>query len=446
MNFPTDSPVSRRSLLQTFSLAAGSAGLASVLRMQALAAPSPAGRRQKSVIMIHLLGGPSHIDMYDMKPESPAEYRGEFLPTRTNVSGMELCELMPQQAAIADKLAIVRGIRFCGAHDVYELVSGYRERPVVTGKVGSTPRPAFGSVISRLVGEQVRSIPPYASLGDLRLLNGYDEVETPAYLGSSCAPFRIDGPGKENLTLNGITPERLQDRRTILRDLDLARRGVDAALESVAAVDHFRAQALEILTSTRTRDAFDISQEPEAIRQAYGGYDDFLLARRLVEAGVPVVTLPARFPVKVDGANDPGGWDTHAWNFKLLREKLPRYDHAVAALINDLSQRGLLEETAVVVWGEFGRQPKVGNVTPDGRGHWPSAGFAMLAGGGMNTGQIVGATDRLGEKSIGHPFKPADVLATLYRVMGISLSQTLNDHSGRPRYVQEEGEPIRELF
>ncbi|MFT5328739.1 MAG: hypothetical protein ACI8P0_006654, partial [Planctomycetaceae bacterium] len=177
-----------------------------------------------------------------------------------------------------------------------------------------------------------------------------------------------------------------------------------------------------------------------------GGYDEFLRARRLVEAGVPVVTLPARFPVRVNGAPDPGGWDTHAYNFKLLKEKLPRYDHAIAALINDLSQRGLLDDTAIVVWGEFGRRPKIGNVTPDGRSHWPAAGFALLAGGGLKTGQVVGETDRLGEASTGRPFVPSNILATLYHTLGISLRQTLPDHAGRPQFLLDEREPLRQLL
>lgn len=438
--------ISRRNWLRATALSCGGMGIANLLRLRADASPSLRSQRPKSVIMIHLLGGPSHIDMYDMKPDAPAEYRGEFLPTASRVSGMELCELMPQQAKLADKLAIVRGIRFCGAHDVYQLLSGYRERPVVTGKVGSKPRPAFGAVVSKLLGERVRSIPPYASLGDLRLLSAYDDIETPSYLGPAHGPFRVDGPGAKNLTLNGITPQRLQDRKRVLQSLELARRQADVAIDSISAVDQFTAQALEILTSTKTRDAFDIDQESKKTRESYGGYDDFLLARRLVEAGVPVVTLPARFPVRVAGAPDPGGWDTHAYNFKLLREKLPRYDHAVAALINDLSQRGLLDETAVVVWGEFGRQPKVGNVTPDGRGHWPAAGFALLAGGGLNTGRIVGETDKYGERATGRPFSPSNVLATLYHVLGIDLNQTLPDHAGRPQFLLEDREPIRQLL
>jgi hypothetical protein len=437
--------VPRRDFLRASSLTLGSLALADVLRRQAEADPARQQRR-KSVIMVHLLGGPSHIDMYDMKPDAPAEYRGDFLPAASNVPGMEMCELMPQQAQIADKLAIVRGIRFCGAHDTYQLLSGYRERPVTTGKVGKTPRPAFGSVVSRLWGEQIRSIPPYVSLGDLRLLAGYDDIETPAWLGPAHAPFRIDGPGHENLTLNGITPQRFQDRQSMMRTLDLARRQADAAYEDVAAFDHFRGQALEILASTRTLDAFDISQESQNVRDSYGGYDEFLQARRLVEAGVPVVTLPARFPVRVNGAPDPGGWDTHAYNFKLLKEKLPRYDHAIAALVNDLSQRGLLDDTAIVVWGEFGRRPKIGNVTPDGRSHWPAAGFALLAGGGLKTGQVVGETDRLGEAATGRPFVPSNILATLYHTLGISLRQTLPDHSGRPQFLLEEREPLRQLL
>lgn len=443
MNFEPDS-VSRRELIQAASFLAGGLCLADVLRVRAEA--DQRETRHKSVIMVHLLGGPSHIDMYDMRPEAPAEYRGDFLPTASNVPGMEFCELMPHQARIADKLAIVRGIRFCGAHDTYQLLSGYRERPVTTGTVGSKPRPAFGSVVSHLIGERQRSIPPYVSLGDLRLLRGYDEIETPAYLGPAHAPFRVDGPGHANLSLNGITPQRFRDRQTMIRSLDLAQRKADAAYSQIAAVDQFRAQALEILASTRTREAFDISQEPQSVRDSYGGYDEFLQARRLVEAGVPVVTLPARFPVRVTGAPDPGGWDTHAYNFKLLKEKLPRYDHAIAALVTDLDDRGLLDDTAIVVWGEFGRRPKIGNVTPDGRSHWPSAGFALLAGGGLQTGQIVGATDRLAEEAVGRPLVPSNILATLYRVLGISLDQTIPDHAGRPQFLLEEREPIRQLL
>ena len=438
--------ISRRNLLQAGSLTAGSWTLANLLRIRAQAAPADAAKPPKSVIMIHLVGGPSQMDMYDMKPDAPEEYRGEFSPIQTNVPGMEICELMPQQAKIADKLAIVRGIKFCGAHDTYQLLSGYRENPVTTGKVGSNPRPAFGSVVSKLWGDKNRTIPPYASLGDLRLLRGYDEIETPAYLGPAYGPFRVDGPGKNNLTLNGVTPERLQDRKRIMQELDQARRSVDATYDSVAAVDHFKAQALDILTSSTTRDAFDISQEPAEVREAYGGYDDLLLARRLVEAGVPVVTLPGRFHVRVPGAQDPGGWDTHATNFKLLNAKLPRYDHAIAALINDLDARGRLDDTAIVVWGEFGRRPKIGDVTPDGRGHWPSSGFALLAGGGLKTGQIVGETDRLGERSTGRLLTPSHVLSTLYHTLGINVAQTFPDHSGRPQFILDDREPIPELL
>jgi len=445
MQFPFSGEASRRELLRAGSLALASVGLADVLRRQAEANPVKP-QRQKSVIMVHLLGGPSHIDMYDMKPSAPDEYRGEFLPVASTVPGLEMCELMPQQAQIADKLAIVRGIRFCGAHDTYQLLSGYRERPVTTGTVGKKPRPAFGCVVSQLFGERSRSIPPYVSLGDLRLLRGYEEIETPAYLGPAHAPFRVDGPGHENLTLNGVTPQRFRDRQSMMSSLDLARRHVDSAYDNVAATDQFRAQALEILASTKTRDAFDISQEPQAVRDSYGGYDEFLQARRLVEAGVPVVTLPARFPVRVPGAPDPGGWDTHAYNFKLLKEKLPRYDHAIAALIKDLSQRGLLDDTAIVVWGEFGRRPKIGNVTPDGRSHWPAAGFALLAGGGLKTGQVIGETDRLGEAATGNPYVPSNILATLYHVLGISLNQTLPDHAGRPQFLLDEREPLHQLL
>lgn len=213
-------------------------------------------------------------------------------------------------------------------------------------------------------------------------------------------------------------------------------------------------RALEMLNATQIRDALDLSREREAVRKNYGeGLDprgqglDFLRARRLVEAGVSMVSVAARFSVNVGGGvNDPGGWDTHAHNFKLLRAKLPLYDQAVAALITDLDDRGLSEDVAVVIWSEFGRQPRIGDVTPDGRGHWPSASCALIAGGGLRMGQVVGETDARAERARYRPYGTQDVLATLYHVLGIDRSRTLIDHNGRPQYLLDHGERIAGLI
>jgi hypothetical protein len=212
-------------------------------------------------------------------------------------------------------------------------------------------------------------------------------------------------------------------------------------------MDSFNARALEMLTSTKVRDALDVEREPARLREAYGPAGlDFLRARRLVEAGVSVVSVAARFYVRIPEANDPGGWDTHGTNFKLLRAKLPIYDKAVATLISDLDLRGLLDDVAVVIWGEFGRTPKIGDSTPDGRGHWPSAGFAFLAGGGIKGGQTVGETDARGERARFKPYRPQNVLATLYRVLGIDAGgTTINDHAGRPQFLLDHPAPIAEL-
>jgi uncharacterized protein (DUF1501 family) len=244
----------------------------------------------------------------------------------------------------------------------------------------------------------------------------------------------------------GLPPEipsdRFDDRRTLLRTFDGVRRGLDLG----AASDGHTARALEMITSTRVRDALDLNREPQHVRSRYGAGLDFLRARRLVEAGVSVVTVAARFPVRISEANDPGGWDTHGTNFKLLRAKLPIYDQAVYALLTDLADRGLDRDVAVVIWGEFGRTPKIGDSTPDGRGHWHESGCALLAGGGLQMGQVVGETDARAERPRSRRYTPQNVLATLYHVLGIDpATTTLTTHTGRPQYLLDHPEPIAAL-
>jgi hypothetical protein len=437
--------ISRRDFLRIGALGAGGLTLADLLRWKAQGAVRPEATA-RSVILVYLPGGPSHIDMYDLKPDAPAEYRGEFRPTRTNVPGMDVCELMPRQATIADKFAIVRGLQTHGNHDPTELLTGIPA--AASGFIGALRRPAFGCVVSRLRGTD-GPIPPYVSTSSHKLLSAYDGPEEPAYLGPAHRPVSAGGPILNDLALPPeVSPGRLEDRQGLLRSFDSLQKGIDNAQRSLEGMDSYRQRALEMSVSTRVRDALDLGREPDRVRDQYGSAGaDFLRARRLVEAGVSVVSVAARFPVRLGGGiNDPGGWDTHGSNFKILRAKLPIYDQAVYALIADLHARGLDQDVAVVIWGEFGRTPRIGDSTPDGRGHWQTAGCALLAGGGLRMGQVVGETDRRAENPRGRPYTPQHVLATLYHVLGIDPALTLSDHSGRPQPLLDRPEPIAALI
>jgi hypothetical protein len=433
--------VSRRDVLRIGSLCVGGLSMADLLRLKAQGAIR-AETGQKAVIMIYLPGGPSHLDMYDMKPDAPVEYRGEFRPTRTSVPGLDICELMPRQASIADKFAIVRGLKTQGNHDPTELLTGIPA--AASGQIGNVRRPAFGCVVSRLRGTG-GPIPPYVSVSDHRLLRQYDDPEDPAYLGPAHRPFNAVGQVMQDLTLHPeVSRDCLEERRALLQAFDGLQGGLGAGAE---VWDAYTARALEMITSTRVRDALDLGRESVRVRDRYGVGLDFLRARRLVEAGVTVVSVAARFPVRIGGGiNDPGGWDTHGHNFTILRAKLPMYDQAVSALLSDLDDRGLLRDVAVVIWGEFGRTPRIGDSTPDGRGHWHESGFALLAGGGLCTGQVVGETDARGERPRFRRYTPQHVLATLYHVLGIDpAGTTLPDHSGRPQYLLDRPERITAL-
>ncbi len=423
--------LSRRSFLKVGALAIGGLTLADMLRRKAQGAVD-AGVSGKAIIMVYLNGGPSHIDLYDMKPEAPTEYRGEFKPIKTNVSGMHLCELLPLQAKIADKLAIIRNMKFLQqGHTPPELFTGFLD-----GK-----RPSIGSVVSKLRNDAgIRSaLPPYVYLGDSNYVGG------PGFLGVAHQAYQ---PGSQAGSLGlakGMTLDRLGDRRKLLRSFDGLRRDLDDARRSMAGMDAFTAQAMEMIATNKARDAFDISKEPESVKVRYAKGTEFLQARRLVEAGVPVVTLTPRN--RNPGPMCNGEWDHHDHIFRCLRAVVPQLDQSIHALVTDLHERGLDRNVAVVVWGEMGRTPRVGTQrgTTGGRDHWPQSGFALMAGGGLRMGQVVGATDRHGENPVGQPYTPQNVLATLYHVLGIDPSTTLPDHSGRPIYLLDDRRKIEEL-
>ncbi|MGE3808589.1 MAG: DUF1501 domain-containing protein [Gemmataceae bacterium] len=409
--------VSRRDFMRLGGLGLGALALPNLLRARAETG------RARSVIMIYLEGGPSHLDMYDMKPAAPADFRGEFQPIGTNVPGIQICEHLPLQAKIADKLAVVRGVRFdtgpAQPHSLRQLITGFPIR---------TTRPAAGSVVARVRGLQ-GSLPPFVSLNQAGG-DSLDSREDPSYLGAAYRPFT---PGTlRNLTLvNGVKLDQLGARRQLLTSFDNLRRDLDSRGD-LAGMDGFTAQALDMISSPRTRDAFDIQKEEPATRDRYGKATRFLVARRLAEAGVPFISLIGS-----------SGWDTHQDNFTRLKKLLPEHDHAVHALIADLYQRGLDKDVAVVIWGEFGRSPRVDNRA--GRNHHCDAGFALLSGGGFKTGQVIGETDARGERARGLPYTPENILATAYRHLGINPEMTFPDHTGRPMYVLDDRRVVEEL-
>jgi Protein of unknown function (DUF1501) len=433
--------VSRRNFLQLGSLCVGGLTLADLLRLQARGETPRASSR--AVIMVWLEGGPSQIDTYDLKPNAPAEIRGPFRPIRSKVPGMEICELLPLQAGIADRLAIVRSL-------VYQNNDHRPPEELLTG-FDKGGRPAFGSIVSRLQRDAgvPNFLPPYVQLDSLH--DSPERLSFPAYLGTAHKPFV---PGKNLKTLQlarGISAERLRGRRQLLRTFDRLRRNVDAGQGNLAGMDAFTAQALEMVSSPKARDAFDISREPERTRRLYGPATQMLQARRLVEAGVKVVSVSFVGVAKGRKQVCPfggGTWDTHGNLDRCLGHLLPQLDQAVHALATDLHERGLDREVAVVLWGEMGRAPRI---TPNpgrtpGRGHWPQAGFALLLGGGLKMGQVVGATDSKGAHPSSRPYTPQNVLATLYHVLGIDPATTLPDHQGRPRPLLDDQRAIEELI
>lgn len=442
----------RRGFLRLGALTLGGLTLTSDLLRLRAELPVPGQPRPKSAIMIFLSGGPSHLDMYDLKPDAPSEYRGEFRPIKTNVSGMEICELMPMQAKIADKFTLLRGVRSTELHTANEFYSGYPWQESPRASVpGEAQRPALGSVVSRTRANGSTNL-PYVSLGNR------PDWERAYYLGLEHEPFRASGDGSRELleTMSrhrDVGSRQLENRGNLLRSFDNLRRDLDAR-GTIKGMDAIQERALRIIGSGKLRDAFDVDKEPLQVRERYGDrpyqvinqecnvvrYHEvahpgraLLQARRLVEAGVSVVTCSF------------SDWDTHRYNFITLKQLLPPLDQALSALVLDLEERGLLDDVAVVMGGEFGRRPRIGDVTPDGRTHWPEAGCFWLTGGGLKTGQVIGATDSRGERAIERPIRVSNVLATLYRVLGIDTSTTFTDHNGRPQYVLEDREPVREL-
>lgn len=456
--------LTRRGFLVAGALSAGGLTLADLLR-----AEDAAGIRSsnKAIVNIHLDGGPPHIDMIDLKPHAPSEVRGEFAPIDTRIPGYAVCEHLPKLAAMADKFVFIRSlIGSVGAHDAFQCQSGFAEKELKS--IGG--RPALGSVVARLQGSTRDNAPSFVDLMQGRPL--VRNSARPGFLGPAFQAFRPDiskmfarpleegmklelaAKGAEHMTslslIDGISVDRLHDRTGLLRQLDRCRREIDAS-GMMDSMDSFSRQAVGILTSGRFADAMDLDKEDPRIVERYtlsdGRADEpvgtsdgaawpkkLLLARRLIEAGVRCVSLSL------------SDFDTHSANFVRMRQTLPLLDHGLTAFLTDLEERGLVDDVSIVAWGEFGRTPTV-DVKTAGRHHWPNVGMALLAGGGMRTGQVIGQTDRNAGTAVARPVTYQDVFATLYHNLGIDLAAArLADPSGRPQLLLDAGQPLREVL
>lgn len=426
----------RRDFLQVGSLSALGLGL-----NQCFANPATVSTaKAKSCILIWLDGGPSHLESFDPKPHAPREVRGPFGTTSTSVPGIQLSELMPRTAEIMQHSAIIRSMTSpLGEHNfgTHYLLTGYKPTPALN-------YPAIGSVVSHL-HDQTSAIPPHVAIPDLRVGGG--KFVSPGYLPPNVAPFEVGGdPAKYDFRVRdlnrfpGIVDERIERRRAYLQTLNK----VQDAAEANSPVDSAFEQAYRLMTSKAAKQAFDLSAETTETRKRYGSKSIgqcCLLARRLVEAGVPFVTVNNR------------GWDTHKDLVTRLKDGfagakqpiglIPSLDMAYASLLTDLHERGLLEQTLVVVMGEFGRTPKLN--TLGGRDHWPRVFSVMLAGGGVPGGQIIGASDDMGESPRDHPVTPADLAASIYTLLGIDPETKLHTADGRPVKISQHGVPIRQL-
>ena len=455
--------MTRRGMIQV-----GALGASAVSLPQLLQAESSAGQRATIQMNVddRTPGGPPHLDTIDPKPEAPVEIRGEFDSIATRLPELRICELMPRLAALADRFAFIRSLTgSAGAHDAFQCQSGYAEADLKS--LGG--RPAVGCVVSKLLSSSADTAPAFIDLMQGRPL--VRKSARPGFLGPSMQPFRPDISqmfhreleagmkgeltrlGKDHtvsLTLNpALTEQRLGQRQQLLGSLDRLRRSADNS-GMMEAMDQFGRQAAGILLSGRLAEALDLEREDPAILARYTApasagrqsttsegpesVRKFLLARRLIEAGARCVSVSI------------SDFDTHSDNFPRMRNLLPIVDFGLQALMTDLEERGLLDQVAIVVWGEFGRTPRIDPKT-GGRHHWPQAGPALLAGGGLRTGQVIGNTDRTGDDVTSRPVTYKDIFATLYSTLGIDArTTTINDPTGRPQYLLDSGAPLRELI
>lgn len=434
-------------------LKAGLAGMAGLslpgllrLRAESVGQGRTMGRN-KSVILLWMTGGPSHIDTWDVKPDAPSEIRGPFKDIPTRLPGVHLCEYLPKQAAMMNKLTLIRSV------DARE--SNHEPNQVFqTGNRDAEPRlnpnghlyPAIASVVAQRHGANHAGMPPYVVLN----MKDRSHVAWGGYLGKTFDPFRGDNVSQLFRLPSGLTMDRLRTRRSLVEQMDRLRGEIDTS-GSMSALDRFGQQAFDLVAGERAQAAFDLEREPRVVRDRFGEHEwcrQALLARRLVEAGVSFVTID------LSHHSASGTWDNHGdnippyggiWNG--LRPLLPVFDHLLTTLVTDLEERGLLDDVLVLAMGEFGRTPRIGTQgSTDGRDHWPVVMSMTMAGGGFRHGQVIGSTERDGGAIRERPVTPGDLAATIYHHFGVPLTDTYLDHQGRPRFIVEGGSPIRELL
>ena len=432
--------LSRRSFLKIGSLAMGGLNLPALLQAEAQAASSSSRPSHKSVIMVYLAGGLAHQDTFDLKPEAPDGIRGEFKPIATCLPGVQIGELLPKMAGVLDKVAVIRSIvNLRDEHSSFQNLTGF---PMAQSQ--REGRPSFGSVIARVQGTVDPVVPPFVDLFPVMQHRPYNSPG-PGFLGHTYKPARMDG---DDLALlkppPNVSHERFEGRRSLFDRFDQFRRQVDNT--EFGGMDDVYRHAFDVLTSDKVAKALDITREDPKLRDRYGlgssqhlgdgapmWNDQLLAARRLVEAGARCVTVAYGF------------WDTHGQNFSWLRQRLPLFDQGISALVEDIYARGLDRDVTVVVWGEFGRSPKINKDA--GRDHWARVNSALMFGGGMKVGQVIGSTDKLGGAAASHPVHYLDVLATIYHNLGIDPHAFISDKANRPvNILPPSTAPIRELI
>ena len=429
---------SRRDFLRIGALGFGGLTLPDLLRVEAQAGIR---KSHKAIINIFLPGGPPHQDMFDLKMDAPREIRGELRPINTNVPGIQIGELLPRTAAIMDKLVLIRSV--VGAvddHNAFQCQTGRLARGATQPPGGW---PSLGSVLSKLQGPVDKSVPPFFGLapkmGEMR----WADAGQPGFLGIGHAPFKPSGAGKDDMVLDGLTLDRLDDRKRLLTSFDNFRRDVDGS-GLMDGLDSFTQQAFGMLTSSKVLEALDLDKEDPKVRARYGRGDaknrddggpklmeQMLVARRLVEAGARCVTLAF------------SRWDHHGRIFDALRQDCPLLDQGFSALIEDLYQRGLDKDVTVILWGEFGRTPKIN--ANAGRDHWEKVFSVMLTGGGLKRGIVVGSSTKAGDLPFERPVHFNDVLATIYRQLGVATDEIFHNAFGQPTPVLARGKVIEEL-
>jgi Protein of unknown function (DUF1501) len=464
MNRPTrfcSGPLSRRHFLKIGALSLGSVGLGGLLPLR-LEATETGKAPDTSVILIWLPGGPPHMETYDMKPDAPAEYRGDFKPIKTNVPGIDVCELLPRHARMADKFSLIRSI----AHNFSDHGGGHKR--FLTGRDPLSPvgfvndYPMIGSMVAQARSDRQAGVPNYIAGMD----GGRDQIDVfsfgSAYLGPSTHPFTVVGDPSlpkfevKNVSLPAQLEGQLSDRLALLKGLDRMPPEIDRS-GTMGAMDAFKQRALKLVTTDTARKAFDLAQEPLKLRERYGMHvwgQRALLARRLVEHGASFVTMvlenpfQSGVPFPADGTYN---WDSHAVNchiFNDARVRLPLFDRAITALVEDLHTRRLDKKVLLIVTGEFGRTPRISyDKNRPGRDHWPQAMSVLVSGGGMKMGQVIGSTNSRGEQPKDRPLSPNDLWATMFGHLGIDCNHTsFLDYRGRPMAILPDGEPIAELL